>query len=203
MISQWHTWASVWVPADVDFVARFPPNRRFFNEIVACLSRIVLRGRVTVIWLNLNNMLLLITDNNCLDNWSKFISLVALLTLLIKVDKVTFLVVNHVIKCSFAYTSVSTASNFSHSYSVLGNFLTPLFMPKLTKISLQPTKKLSKLFRISLTLNKDYQWPLKILLLLFLGLHVFTSNLKFTNQTILADQLFLPVVAVLNLTLVT
>ena len=37
---------SVWVFADVDFVARFPSNRRFFRQNRR-ISRIVLRGNAT------------------------------------------------------------------------------------------------------------------------------------------------------------
>ena len=37
--------ASVWVSSGVAFVARFPSNLRFFfNEIIACISIISLRG---------------------------------------------------------------------------------------------------------------------------------------------------------------
>ena len=37
---------SVWVPTDVDFVARFPSNCRFFKGN-RCVSRIVLSGNTT------------------------------------------------------------------------------------------------------------------------------------------------------------
>ena len=38
---------SVWVPAVVDFMVLFSSNCRFFNEIVACISKIVLPCSVT------------------------------------------------------------------------------------------------------------------------------------------------------------
>ena len=41
------TRASVWVPADVNFVALFSRNHRFLKEIVACISKMVLPRSVT------------------------------------------------------------------------------------------------------------------------------------------------------------
>ena len=41
-------WASLWVPAVIDFVRLFTSNRRFFNKIVACILKIVLPRSVTL-----------------------------------------------------------------------------------------------------------------------------------------------------------
>ena len=65
-----------------------------------------------------------LTNNTCLILVK--IDIIALLTLLIKVDKVTFLVVNHVLKCSFPHASVSTASNDNRFISSISSVILQL-----------------------------------------------------------------------------
>ena len=74
------------------------------------------------------------------------------------------------------------------------NFRTQLFTPKSTKTQLPPRDTIQELIT-----NNNYLSLLKISSSLLLGPHAFISNLKFTNPTTQAVQLFQHAVALLNL----
>ena len=80
--------------------------------------------------------------------------------------------------------------------------LSTTFLPKLTKISLQPTKKLSKKNYSGISSNDKPELPVTAQNLIATTprtSHIFILNLKFANQATLDDQLFMLLVALLKL----